>query len=219
MQGMGVSSYTRVCTDCACALVVLTYLYTCLDCARSPSYHGQLFAGPHAQTPGDKSEETLVFPIASFVDVGVKEEKLWLYVPTCQHVGRHSCSRAIYNSVCIWYIVERAQTRNCGAGCFRRLGAFVVGPASTSSEVIRVVLNVVCGLTCPPRFQNTHAVCAMSCACVLSSHLHCVCAWARIYAHHAVAIPVAVAVSLSLSLSQSLMSIALLQALFHSAWL
>jgi len=55
----------------------------------------------------------------------------------------------------------------------------------------------------------------MSCASVLASHLHCVRAWARIYAHHAVAVPVAVAVSLSLSL----MSIALLQALFHSAWL
>jgi len=37
--------------------------------------------------------------------------------------------------VCVWYIVERAQTRNCCAGCFRRWGAFVVGPASTSSEV------------------------------------------------------------------------------------
>jgi len=60
---------------CACALVVLTYLNTYLDFARSPSYHGQLFAGPHAQAPGDKSEETLVFPPASFVDVGVKEEK------------------------------------------------------------------------------------------------------------------------------------------------
>jgi len=59
----------------------------------------------------------------------------------------------------------------------------------------------------------------MSCACVLGSHLRCVCAWARIYAHHAVAVPVVVAVSLSLSLSQSLMSIALLQELFHSAWL
>jgi len=59
----------------------------------------------------------------------------------------------------------------------------------------------------------------MSFACVLASHLHCVRAWAHIYAHHAVAVPVAVAVSLSLSLSQSLMSIALLQALFHSAWL
>jgi len=126
---------------CACALVVLTYLNTCLDFARFPSYHGQLFAGPHAQAPGDKSEETLVFPPASFVDVGVKEEKLWVCVPACQHVGTHSCSRAIYNSVCVWYIVERAQTRNCCAGCFRRLGAFVVGPASTSSEVIRAVLN------------------------------------------------------------------------------
>ena len=96
----------------------------------------------------------------------------------------------------------------------------------------------------------------MSCACVLASHLHCVRAWARIYAHHAVTVTVAVAVavtvgladaavplkaclqrgallllmllspsalllslSMSLSLSQSLMSIALLQALFHSAWL
>jgi len=98
----------------------------------------------------------------------------------------------------------------------------------------------------------------MSCACVLASHLHCVRAWARIYAHHVVAVTVAVAVavtvaladvavprkaclqrgalllsmllslsslslsmsmSLSLSLSQTLMSIALLQALFHSAWL
>ena len=96
----------------------------------------------------------------------------------------------------------------------------------------------------------------MSCACVLASHLYCVRAWARIYAHHAVAVTVAVAVavtgaladaavprkaclqrgallllmllspsalllslSMSLSLSQSLMSIALLQALFHSAWL
>ena len=36
---------------------------------------------------------------------------------------------------------ERAQTRNCWTGCFRRLGAFAVGPASTSSEVIRAVLN------------------------------------------------------------------------------
>ena len=43
--------------------------------------------------------------------------------------------------VCVWYIVERTQTRNCCAGCFRRLGPFVVGPASTSSEVIRAVLN------------------------------------------------------------------------------
>jgi len=126
---------------CACALVVLTYLNTCLDFARSPSYHGQFFAGPHAQAPGDKSEETLVFPPASFVDVGMKEEKLWLCVPACQHVGTHSCSRAIYNSVCVWYIVERTQTRNCCAGCVRQLRAFVVGPASTSSEVIRAVLN------------------------------------------------------------------------------
>jgi len=77
----------------------------------------------------------------------------------------------------------------------------------------------VCGLTCPPRVKNTHGVCAMSCACVLASHLHCVRAWACIYAHHAVDVPVTVAVSLSLSLSLSLMSIALLQALFHSAWL
>jgi len=106
-----------------------------------PSYHGQSFAGPHAQAPGDKSEETLVFPPASFVDVGVKEEKLWLCVPACQHVGTHSCSCAIYNSVCVWYIVELAQTRNCCAGCFRQLGAFVVGPASTSSKVIHTVLN------------------------------------------------------------------------------
>jgi len=41
-----------------------------------PSYYGQLFAGPHAQAPGDKSEETLVFPPASFVDVEVKEESI-----------------------------------------------------------------------------------------------------------------------------------------------
>ena len=68
MQGMGVSRYTRVCT----ALVILTYLNTCLDFARSPSYHGQIFVGPHAQAPGDKSEETLLFPPASIVDVGVK---------------------------------------------------------------------------------------------------------------------------------------------------
>ena len=61
---------------CACALVVLTYLNTCLDFERSPSYHGQLFVGPHAQAPGDKSEETLVFPPASFVDVEVKEESI-----------------------------------------------------------------------------------------------------------------------------------------------
>jgi len=62
---------------CACALVVLTYLNTCLDFPRSPSYHGRLLAGPHAQAPGEKSEETLVFPPASFVDVGLmKEEKL-----------------------------------------------------------------------------------------------------------------------------------------------
>jgi len=126
---------------CACALVVLTYLNTCLDFTRSPSYHGQLFAGPHAQTPGDKSEETLVFPPASFVDVRVKEEKLWICVPAYQHVGTHNSSRAIYNSVCVWYIVEHAQTRNCCAGCFRRLRAFMVGPASTSSKVIRAVLN------------------------------------------------------------------------------
>jgi len=59
----------------------------------------------------------------------------------------------------------------------------------------------------------------MFCACVLASHLHCVRAWACIYTHHAVNVPVEVAVSLSLSLSQSLMSIALMQALFHSAWL
>jgi len=94
----------------------------------------------------------------------------------------------------------------------------------------------------------------MSCACVLASHLYCVRAWARIYAHHAVTVAVGVTVALadaavprkaflqrdalllslllsllslslslslflSLSLSQSLMSIALLQALFHSAWL
>jgi len=96
----------------------------------------------------------------------------------------------------------------------------------------------------------------MSCACVLASHLHCVRAWARIYAHHAVTVTVAVAVAVTvaladaavprkaclqrgalllsllllpsslslsmslfllLSLSQSLMSSALLQALFHSA--
>jgi len=94
-----------------------------------------------AQAPGDKSGETPVCPPVSIVDVGVKEEKLWLCVPACQHVGTHSCSRAIYNSVCVWYIVERAQTRNCCAGCFRRLGAFMVSPASTSSEVIRTVLN------------------------------------------------------------------------------
>jgi len=74
-------------------------------------------------------------------------------------------------------------------------------------------------LTVPPLVKNTHAVCAMSCACVLASHLYCVRAWAHIYAYHAVAVPVAVAVSLSLLLSLSLMSIALLQALFHSAWL
>ena len=94
----------------------------------------------------------------------------------------------------------------------------------------------------------------MSCACVLASHLYCVRAWARIYAHRAVAVTVTVAVAVTvaladaavprkaclqrgalllsllllplsmslfllLSLSQSLMSIALLQALFHSAWL
>ena len=47
------------------------------------------------------------------VHVGVKEEKLWVCVPACQHVGTHSCSRAIHNSVCVWYIVERAQTRKC----------------------------------------------------------------------------------------------------------
>ena len=46
----------------------------------------------------------------------------------------------------------------------------------------------VCGITCPPCVKNTHAVCAMSCACMLASHLHCVRAWARIYAHHAVAV-------------------------------
>ena len=42
---------------------------------------------------------------------------------------------------CVLYTVERAQTRNWCAGCFRRLGAFVVSPESTSSEVIRAGLN------------------------------------------------------------------------------
>jgi len=142
-------------------------------------------------------------------------------------VGTHNCNHAIYNSVFVWYIVECAQTRNCCGGCFSRLRALVVGPASTSSKPALHPRHTrgrewpvdVCALTCPPRVKNTHAVCAMSCACVLASHLHYVRAWACIYAHHAVAVPVAVAVSLSLSLSQSLMSIALLQALFHSAWL
>ena len=53
--------YTRV---RACALVTLTCLNTYLDFARSPFYHGQLFAGPHAQAPGGKREETLLFPPA-----------------------------------------------------------------------------------------------------------------------------------------------------------
>jgi len=43
--------------------------------------------------------------------------------------------------VCVWYTVERAQIRNCCAGCLRQLGVFVVGLASTSSKVIRAVLN------------------------------------------------------------------------------
>jgi len=61
-----------------------------------------------------------------------------------------------------------------------------------------------------------HVLCVRAC-----QPSTCVRAWAHIYAHHAVAFPVVVAVSLSLSLSlsQSLMSIALLQALFHPAWL
>ena len=58
---MGVNRYVCV---CACALVVLTYLNTYLDFKRSLFYHGQLFAGPHAQAPGDKREETLHFPPA-----------------------------------------------------------------------------------------------------------------------------------------------------------
>ena len=71
------------------------------------------------------------------MDVEEKEETLLLCVPACQYVGTHNCSRAIYNSMCVWYIVKRAQTRNCCAG----LGAFVVGSASTSSKVIHLVLN------------------------------------------------------------------------------
>jgi len=61
MQGMGVNRYTRV---CVCELVIRTYLNTYLDFVRSPSHHGQLFAGPHAQAPGGKREETLLFPPA-----------------------------------------------------------------------------------------------------------------------------------------------------------
>ena len=46
---MGVSRHTRV---HVCALVVLAYLNAYLDFARSPFYHGQLFADPHAQHEG-----------------------------------------------------------------------------------------------------------------------------------------------------------------------
>ena len=89
---------------CACALVVLTYLNTCLDFARFPSYHGQLFAGPHAQAPGDKSEETLVFPPASFVDVIVKEEKLGNcgYVFLHASMWEHIAAAVLSITVCVY---------------------------------------------------------------------------------------------------------------------
>jgi len=51
---------------------------------------------------------------------------------------------------CVWYIVEHAQARNCCAGYFRRFGAFMVSPVSTSSKVMRSVLGWPvngCGLT------------------------------------------------------------------------
>jgi len=88
---------------CACALVVLTYLNTRLDFTRSPSYHGQLFAGPHAQAPGDKSEETMVFPPASLVDVGVKEEKLW-YVFLHASMWEHIVASVLSITVCVYGI-------------------------------------------------------------------------------------------------------------------
>jgi len=108
MQGMGVSRHTRM---HVCALVVLAYLNAYLDFVRSPFYHGQLFADPHAKAPCGKREETLLFPPTPIVDVGVKEEKLWLCVPSCQHEGTHNCSRAICNlCVCMVYSRARAKT-------------------------------------------------------------------------------------------------------------
>ena len=86
---------------CACALVVLTYLNTCLDSARFPSYHGQSFAGPHAQAPGDKSEETLVFPPASFVDV---IEKNCGYVFLHTSMWEHIAAAVLSITVCVYGI-------------------------------------------------------------------------------------------------------------------
>jgi len=63
---------------------------------------------------------------------------VFLHASMWEHIAAAMLS---ITCVCVWYIVKRAQTRNCCAGFFRRLGAFVVGPESTSSEVIRAVLN------------------------------------------------------------------------------
>jgi len=130
----------------------------------------------------------------------MKEGKLLLCVPVCKHVGTHSRSRAIYNSMCVWYIVERVQTRNCCARCFRRLGVFVVGPASTSSEVIRAVLNgrsmaaaslalhvskhpccmchVLCVRACQPSALRTRLgsyLCTSCCCCYCRGRCCCHC--------------------------------------------
>jgi len=63
--------YARV---CACALVTLTCLNTHLDFARSPFYHGQLFAGPHGKRQVKKGGDPALSS-STHVDVGVKEGK------------------------------------------------------------------------------------------------------------------------------------------------
>ena len=103
--------------------------------------------------------------ICGTAEAGAGPLIVFLHASMWEHIAAAVLS---ITCVCIWYIVERAQTRNCCerqesskrnyyiisprviikaiiiiwcAGCFRRSGAFVVGPASTSSEVIRAVLN------------------------------------------------------------------------------
>jgi len=129
---------------------------------------------------------------------------VFLHVSMKQHIAAAVLS---IMCVCVWYIVEHAQARDCCTGCFRRLGAFVVSPVSKSSEVMRAVLGWLvhgCGLSCPPRFYSTHAVCAMSCACVLGSHVHCVRLSGLVSdAHHAVAVTLAVAVAVAVALAYS----------------
>jgi len=105
MQGVDVIRCTRV---CACALVALTHVSTYLDYTHSPLHHWQLFAGPHAQVPSGKREETLNLSPAPIYVYGSERGKLWLCVPACSNMREHIAA-AVLSVMCVlvWYIVER----------------------------------------------------------------------------------------------------------------